>query len=357
MPSAQRSRDQHGYRRTGAQVGPINRYRSVAIWGSCATRDAFAVQDRRAEVEQRLPLVYYGARSSWISQNSRPWAPPPSELGDLSGFAARMVHEDLAKRIVPQLVAHRPDVVVFDLIAERRPLVRFGRTWVTTSDYLDRTPLGKQALTRADAVVHLSQPHRAKLFAQATRKLARRLCQELPHAIFALNEAPYVTRVANGTSLPEPQAGWARDLQARQRPMFDALAEAFDNRLVRLTPPPEVCLADPDHRWGLTSYHLVADYHHWLLDRLLTLEHPLERVRRPRQPLTSLLSSAAAWRQHRTAPAATAATATTAPAATAAAAVPSPRRAGLPESLTVVDLSPNDPVGSPTSPRHGGRNG
>jgi hypothetical protein len=62
--------------------------------------------------------------------------------------------------------------------------------------------------------------------------------------------------------------------------MFDTLAESFGDRMIRLAPPREVCLADPHHRWGLTSYHLVTGYHHWLLDRLLALEQPKLSPRR-----------------------------------------------------------------------------
>ena len=57
-------------------------------------------------------------------------------------------------------------------------------------------------------------------------------------------------------------------------------------RLLRATPPPEVALADPDHRWGVTSYHYVEDYYHWFLDTLLAVEPPAEtgegsRIRLP----------------------------------------------------------------------------
>jgi hypothetical protein len=143
--------------------------------------------------------------------------PSPAELDGLTGFAARVVREDLDKQIVPRLIAHHPDIVIFDLITERRPLVRFGRTWVTASEYLDRTPLGKRARACAHKVSHLSQPRRARLFARATRRLARRLSQSLPQTIFVLNEAPYVTRVAGGTVLPEPQAGGQELQDLRQR--------------------------------------------------------------------------------------------------------------------------------------------
>ena len=82
--------------------------RTVAIWGSCVTRDAFAVESRAAQLEEYLPLVYYGARSSWVSQDSRPFPATEADLGGLTGFGLRMVSEDLAKNVIDRLVEHRP---------------------------------------------------------------------------------------------------------------------------------------------------------------------------------------------------------------------------------------------------------
>src|SRR5690606_6977206 len=199
--------------------------RKVAIWGSCVTRDAFALDDRADELAERLPLVYYGARSSWISQASRPWSgrvPGPDDLA--SGFGRRMVTEDLGKTIVDRLIDVRPDLVVLDLIDERLPLARHGHTWVTVSDYLRQTPIADEVTDRADELSGMTSRRRAKLFAPAVRKLARRLMKELPETTFVLNEAPYTTRVSDGSSLPEPAAGWARDLDAGQQPLFRRLA-------------------------------------------------------------------------------------------------------------------------------------
>lgn len=246
--------------------------RTVAIWGSCVTRDAFAVADRAEQLAEFLPLVYYGARSSWISQDSRPYPAAEADLGGLSGFGLRMVEEDLAKTVIDRLVEHRPDLVVLDLVDERLQLVRLGRSWITGSDYVKRTELWARALAESDEVISMTQPKRQKLFAAAARRLTKRLVTELPDTTFVLNEAPYTTEIANGTQLPEPQAGWARDLDAAQRPMMEVLAAEFGPRLVRATPPPQVCLADPDHRWGITSYHYVNAYYHWLIDTLLAVE-------------------------------------------------------------------------------------
>jgi hypothetical protein len=246
---------------------------TVAIWGSCVTRDAFALAGRADELAERLPLVYYGARSSWVSQNSRPWPDARPEFGGtVSGFGLRMVEEDFSKTIIDRLVEHQPDLVVLDLVDERLQLARVGKTWITASEYLKQTTLGPQALADADETSAATHWRRNRLFSAATKRLSRRLIRELPHSTFVLNEAPYTTRVGDGTALPEPQAGWARQLNDAQQPMMRALIEQFGARLVRATPPPEVCLADPTHRWGVASYHYVDDYYHWLIDTLLSVE-------------------------------------------------------------------------------------
>src|SRR5512135_2454991 len=123
-----------------------NERRTVAIWGSCVTRDAFAVAGRAEQLEEYLPLVYYCARSSWISQDSRAYPASEADLGGLTGFGLRMVEEDLAKNVIDRLVEHRPDIVVLDLVDERLQLARLGKSWITGSDYLKRTELWTRAL-------------------------------------------------------------------------------------------------------------------------------------------------------------------------------------------------------------------
>jgi hypothetical protein len=252
-----------------------SRSRTVAIWGSCVTRDAFAIASRADELAERLPLLYYGARSSWVSQDSRPWPDPDVDLGgSVNGFGRRMVEEDFGKTILDRLAEHRPDLLVIDLIDERLPIARVGRTWVTASEYFKQTDLGPKILAEAEEQSAVTKSRRTRLFAAAARRLVGRMVRELPHTTFVLHEAPYVTRVGDGTMLKEPQAGWARDLNAAQQPMMRSLIEEFGPRLVRATPPDEVCQADPGHRWGVASYHYVEPYYHWLIDTLLAVEPP-----------------------------------------------------------------------------------
>jgi hypothetical protein len=135
---------------------------TVAIWGSCVTRDAFALDVRTAELAERLPLRHYAARSSWISQSSAPWPDRDAELaGPVSEWGRRMVADDLDKTIVDHLIEQQPDLLVFDLIDERLSVCRSGPIWFTcrTSD----TDPGVRAQAEAEETPAPTDPRRPPL--------------------------------------------------------------------------------------------------------------------------------------------------------------------------------------------------
>jgi hypothetical protein len=210
-----------------------------------------------------------------VSQNSTPWPDPdpePTLGGGLGAFGRRMVVEDLGKLVVERLAEVQPDLLVLDLIDERLPLRRVGTTWLTCSDYLEATTVGASTRERADETSLATDAARAHMFAVAALAVGQQLLTALPRTTVVLNQAPYTTQLAGGGDLPEPAAGWARELDHVQQPMVEALVAALGPRLLVLRPPQDVALADPDHRWGVASYHYVDDYYHWLIDALTAVE-------------------------------------------------------------------------------------
>jgi hypothetical protein len=246
--------------------------RSVAIWGSCATRDAFAVESRANELSERLQSVYYAARTSWISQASPPWQGEALDLSQVvNAFGQRAVQTDLDKTAIDRIIENHPDLVVFDLLSERLPVARFGRTWVTVSQYLEQTDLGPRVAAEADALHEATSSERPGLFAAAARRIARRLIRDLPESTFVLHEAPFTDRVADGTVLSEPEGQDTPSLTLAQKPLVDTLVQEFGPRLVRAKPPRHLWVADPNHRWGRANTHYVQDYYHWVIDTLLAV--------------------------------------------------------------------------------------
>jgi len=155
----------------------------VAIWGSCARRDAFEVREHSFE------SIDYFARSSWIAQAS---AAPAIRLDTsaLSGFAERMVLEDVDRLIVERLIDSNPDVVVIDFIDERMDLLDAGvGAWVTGSTYAGLTPTWAELRSSGVPALGRYHPFREPLFRAAVDLLAPRILALPPDVPILLNLA------------------------------------------------------------------------------------------------------------------------------------------------------------------------
>ena len=216
-----------------------------------------------------LPLVYYAARSSWISQASPALPDRDVEPSGSGGeWERRIVAGDLGKTIVDRLGELQPDVLVLDLIDERLRVCRIGRAWFTHSNYLERTFSGARLLAAAEEACTPIDPRRLDLFADAARRLVPRLLAALPRTQCVLHAARHATHTTDGIALAAPQVADPHALNGAQTAMVTALRSAFGARLRCITPPAEVCVADPAHRWGVATYHYTERYYQWLVDAL-----------------------------------------------------------------------------------------
>lgn len=237
---------------------------TVAIWGSCVTRDTFELGGRWDE-----PLSYH-ARSSWISQAAPvPVSPVPVPGG--AGFAERMVREDLTKSILAESVAAAPDLVIFDLIDERFDVVESAGSRFSVNDYYPRLDLEAALRATAERTVAFRDEERDELFTDAVRTLADEWLAALPTARFALHRAWYTARSTDPENHPfyasaPLQVRWANQRLARH---YEALHQAFGSRLHVVEPDSGLHLVgDPGHKWGLAHYHYVPSYYEECLSQI-----------------------------------------------------------------------------------------
>jgi hypothetical protein len=251
---------------------------SLAIWGSCATRDVFESGEHPFELD-------YHARTSWVSQASKSQLPPVHTPAG-PGFGERMVREDLTKEIVADLVASQPDVLVIDLIDERFDLVQVQGSWYTMSDYYERLGLVAPLRAAATATSQYRAPQRRGQFDAAASLLAPELASALPRTRIVLHQAWYTARSAdpavqfyasatkNALSSNEAISDW-----------YKSLRSAFGRRLHVIEPPRELLVGDPAHRWGLAHYHFVPEYYAWTLAALREIaDGPVSPRRISRRP-------------------------------------------------------------------------
>jgi len=235
----------------------------VAIWGSCATRDAFEVREHSFE------SIDYFARSSWIAQAS---APPAIRLDTsaLSGFAQRMVLEDVDRLIVERLVDSNPDLVVIDFIDERMDLLDAGvGAWVTGSTYAGQTPTWAQL--RASGVPALGRyhPFREPLFRAAVDQIAPRLLALPPQVPVMLNLAWYTPISCDeAVELPEGSAAKAVEANRQIARLATWVAQALGDRCVYFQATELTMRADPAHKWGLDMFHYETPLYDDLIDAM-----------------------------------------------------------------------------------------
>lgn len=237
---------------------------TVAIWGSCVTRDTFEIG---GSWEGRLS---YHARSSWISQAATA-SRPPVDVPEGTGFGHRMVREDLTKAILTEAVAAQPDVVIFDLIDERFDIVEISGSRFSVNDYYPRLELEEPMRKLSERTIPFRETERDTLFAQAVLTLADQWMHALPQARFVLHRAWYTARSADPVAHPfyasaPTHVRWCNERLARH---YAALHDAFGDRLHVVEPDADVHLVgDPGHKWGLAHFHYVPSYYEACLDQI-----------------------------------------------------------------------------------------
>jgi Family of unknown function (DUF6270) len=229
---------------------------SVAIFGSCVTRDLFE------DPELRPLLGVYGARSSVISAVAAPVPIDPERVVISSDWQRRCVLADFGKTFFAALAEARPDWLVIDLIDERFDVLCNGGSFVTRSSAFQAAGLDG-ALDLGLHPVHRMSPEGDALFAAAAPDFARRVTEVVPVERIVLHRALWCTRYAcDGEVLPFPDQ--RLELCRRQNAMlargYDALEEALGGGVASIELDPDARVADAHHRWELEPFHYEPAY-------------------------------------------------------------------------------------------------
>ncbi|MGB2710080.1 MAG: DUF6270 domain-containing protein [Conexibacter sp.] len=239
---------------------------TVAIFGSCVTRDLFE------DPGLRPALGPYLARSSVISVVSRPVAIDPERVEIASAWQRRCLLADFQKTFFATLAEARSEWLVVDLIDERFDILRGTPegAFVTRSSAFQAAGLDEADQLGLVPVRRMSSLG-CELFDLAARDFAARVSAIIPPERVVLHRALWCTRYVRDGEVREfpPER---LELCRRQNAMlvrgYDALERAFGGRAVTIELDPERELADAGHRWELEPFHYAATYNEDTAGRL-----------------------------------------------------------------------------------------
>ncbi|MBD2765035.1 hypothetical protein IEE91_07520 [Kocuria sp. cx-455] len=226
---------------------------SPFIYGSCVTRDAFALLERPNVAE-------YVARSPIVSAMAAPATELPAGMNiDLidSAFQRRMVTWDVQKSLPELLSKTAHDAVVIDLIDERLGLLDLGHGRVLSLS----TEAVKAGLTRdAGTLLRVGDPDFLSRWDAAAQQLIQRLQDER----VILNRVFWAAVDENGQDLTQK---FPVDLNNQVlEHMYGTLQEGLDCAVIDY--PAELMVADSQHRWGLSPFHFTREFYVHFLNRL-----------------------------------------------------------------------------------------
>jgi hypothetical protein len=237
---------------------------TVAIFGSCVTRDLFEDPLLRAN------LGHYAARSSVVSVVAPPIEIDEDRVDLSSPWQRKCVVADFRKTFFETLTDTDATWLVVDLIDERFDLLRGVGSFVTRSSAFRAAGLDENRPFEAEPASRVSANGR-RLFEEAAGHFAERVTAVVPAEHVVLHRALWCTEFySNGEVLPFPPDQLAKC--ERQNDMlnhgYDTLAAAFDGRATTVAVDLSIHRADADHHWQLEPYHYEPAYNRFAIERL-----------------------------------------------------------------------------------------
>jgi hypothetical protein len=193
--------------------------------------------------------------------------PPPG----LPAQPHRSLVNDLKKRALSLLVAHRPTHIIFDFIDERFDLLAVGDSLVMHSWELDVSGYLHQPAFEGARTVARTSPACDRLWAEAALEMAAFIqATPLREATLIMHEAQWADRYRDEAGELHAFDPVVDILDGRLASLEDrnALLRRYQETFSRLTPglarvsaPDDLRIADAEHQWGLSPFHYVADYY------------------------------------------------------------------------------------------------
>lgn len=234
----------------------------TAVYGSCVSRDVVRT------VPDIFELIFYGARSSWISAFSKPSLLPHKPTLLNSSFQNKMLKADFLSLNVKEIMdinrANKLDLLLLDIVDERTGVyqLRTGN-FVSLTNELQNS--GWAETLSVHHVIRFGTDEHFTLWKNAARKLKNVLVQNgLFDRTFLIN-ASFVAINDDGTKTPLAlgrQASEWNNLYARYYDFLSSINFSI------LNPSADTLYSSASHIWKPAAYHYIDAFYEDVVKKL-----------------------------------------------------------------------------------------
>jgi hypothetical protein len=260
-------------------LGRVSEPRSVAVFGSCTTRDNFNSRFN-PDYRTRYEVPYAASQMSLIALMSPPLPTEFVPTRPMSDYDQWSVRSELAREFLGLLAEQPPDYLVLDFFAD----IHFGVLRLADGRYLTNN---RWKIWHTDVYQDLKAKNGFKLlqildepdgyfelWAEALDRFASHVKEHCPdtkvvvHCGFNTNEL-----IPPGQARPVPLRSFKRGVRINVS-LANRLWRRLDDHAVStygwesIDLRDEGYLTDPDHPWGPFYVHYTMDYYHRFLAEL-----------------------------------------------------------------------------------------
>ncbi len=237
--------------------------KGIFAYGGCVTRDSFEL------LKSDYKLLGYVARQSLVSSGQARIVVPEEQTRLESAFQQRQLRGDLESNFFPTLrkFAGSSDAIILDLVVERLGVRQYQKGFLTRSNELVKSQLGK-SLTTAHPSIRFATERHFKLWRYSARQLVQVLRKESALERTVVFDTPWASHTQDGTEVAGFRNQSPEEMNELYEPYYAYLRE-LGLRVERL--PNELVLSDGNHQWGPAPYHYVPGAYAWMAQKVKAL--------------------------------------------------------------------------------------
>lgn len=242
----------------------------VNIFGSCVTRDTFALDDRKL-----FTVGEYIARQSVISFLSKPIAYDDSDIHLSSAFQRKQIISDLSKNGFNRLKSNPGDYLLIDMIEERFKIGKISGSYFTDSNELDASGFLEKNNTKLYERHELNGKvfFRYRDMSSYISKFVHRILEVYEQKQIVIHEVYLATyfldKYGQVKRFPENYVQYAQSLNRKLEYMYKCLKR--DMPRAQVISVSNRFIADENHKWGLAPMHFQEEYYGEVMRELYQL--------------------------------------------------------------------------------------
>lgn len=243
----------------------------IATLGTCTSENWFHFQNIRERLDVNILRFQPSSVISVMADPVDMEIDPGTELDDRE---VQRLRTDFDKSYLSKLIEFKPDILIVELLADtRKGVVRVGKSWVTSSFRLEKSPMeARLGFPKPFTASHQRDAY-SEVFRASTRKFGDFLMQDLPDCRIVLHRARWAEFFVDADNDLRSYPPWKQNEYFVANLRLDDLERIFCEEIscdeINVDQVPN--FADMLHIWGPAADHYIKAYYHEFTRQLALL--------------------------------------------------------------------------------------